>query len=159
MTTTERIAAALALADICDQLEGSTALKDRKEYEARLQAYRAAAPKLRTRAEVDAELAMLVRVYAGIRYDDRSQMHWDAIERLCSEPTAPEAVDMAGAVASWEPDAAEPSCSVCDGKGYTDSCACKYVHSCRFCPAGDRWRRGRVGEPMLNPNRAKERNE
>ncbi|HEX5011676.1 MAG TPA: hypothetical protein VFY71_14885 [Planctomycetota bacterium] len=95
----ERIAAALALAEavdaaarVCDATEGTPPDLFQRAWQARcdaLAAYRATAPKLRTRAEVDAERilnldAFRAGVINGCALVDRDQA-------LCREETAPDA--------------------------------------------------------------------
>ena len=140
-----RIDAALRLAEAVDEygkelrMFGPINVVEPTNYTrlaAALSAYRATLPELRSRAEVDAEIAHEVRYYSameppGIGPEPSALI--EKLNRLVVEPTAPE----------------EPACSVCDGKGYTDDCNCEYVHSCNVCPAGARWSKG---IPMRNAN-------
>lgn len=94
----ERIAAALALAKAADTWYGLEATEEQpgwceesKAMFRAMQAYRATAHKPRTRAEVDAEIAKLTREcveneWAG---DDDYEL-WEAVTKLCREPTARE---------------------------------------------------------------------
>lgn len=105
-----RIDAALRLAEsvdaaarACDALDGTPPDVFQRTFNARcqaLEAYRATLPKLRTRAEVDAEIATLVRDYHQhiTRPGWKETPDWDSfsdgekrdLNRLCAEPTAPE---------------------------------------------------------------------
>lgn len=89
--TPERIAAALALAEACDDYFSGDAMVSGIVFGA-LQAYRATAPRLRTRAEVDAEIAGIMRdVYrAGLGSVFYSVDESLRLSRLCAEPTATE---------------------------------------------------------------------
>ena len=88
-----RIDAALRLADAVDAYE-EAGPESWKEYVVEpLKVYRATLPKLRTRAEVDAEIAETCRSYyradpPGIR--DTANGLLRVLDRLCAEATAPE---------------------------------------------------------------------
>lgn len=79
----ERIAAALALAEAA---ESNGTLSE--QFMAALQAYRATLPKLRTRAEVDAEIAALIRGVMSTDHKALFQSHYGRLEALCAEPIA-----------------------------------------------------------------------
>jgi hypothetical protein len=102
--TPERIAAALALADSTSSLalasddpSGSkVTLEMLHAHQAKIRAYRATAPKLRTRAEVDAQIAAEIRasVALGSQCDcltgpaQSDGLRSSRIRVLCCEPTA-----------------------------------------------------------------------
>lgn len=88
-----RIAAALALAEADDAWFGETDGppdsgwdRESKDHYLRLQSYRATAPKLRTRAEVDAEIAKVSREFWSNPHLDLDRR--ERLENLCAEPTA-----------------------------------------------------------------------
>lgn len=113
--TPERIPAALALEERVARLERAT---EHAPYQGRIRALneirdaleRPTAPKLRTRAEVDAEIVTLVRAYMDERY--RTDRHdqaklavmWQQTAELTAEPTAPEGVTYAP---GWNPNRAK----------------------------------------------------
>ena len=92
-----------------------------------LHAYEAEiAPRLRTRAEVDAEIARTVRTI-GSRGGPHTptELHPTTADlqhlvALRDELTAPEAETLV-------------DCDVCDGKGETHDCSCAYPHRCYRC--------------------------
>lgn len=94
----ERIAAALALAEAVDaaaracDLDGTPPELFQRTFLARceaLAAYRATAPRLRTRAEVDAEMVSLMRDRCGRGGTlDEDQQLWIRFNELAREPTA-----------------------------------------------------------------------
>ncbi len=86
-----RIDAALRLARAVDIMDREYPGESTPRVSEALSAYRATLPRLRTRAEVDADLVHQLRRYAKltIEHRDRSNL-WPDIERLCAEPTAPE---------------------------------------------------------------------
>jgi hypothetical protein len=94
--TPERIAAALALAEAVDAYYTKATDERAKAHQTALAAYRATAPKLRTRAEVDAEIVAKVREHSRLwpehgPDDPRAAgARWAAIQALCREQTAPE---------------------------------------------------------------------
>lgn len=84
----ETIAAALRLADCCNKFNEGP--HDGGEYKKALSAYRATLPKLRTRAEVDAEIATFIRVAHGAGYFTviSGAVNFSSqLEKLCDEPT------------------------------------------------------------------------
>ncbi len=94
--TPERIAAALALAEADDFHERHPSLDAAyKAHDAALKAYRATAPKLRTRAEVDAEIATVVRMAYGagsVQVRSGAVNMTGRIEALCAERTMADAI-------------------------------------------------------------------
>jgi hypothetical protein len=95
--TPERIAAALALAEASvkylNQLRHPTDESDFNPVESAIDAYRATAPKLRTRAEVDAEIATVMRVAFGagsVQVRSGAVNMTSRLEELCDEPLAPD---------------------------------------------------------------------
>jgi hypothetical protein len=116
--TLERLARALDTHHLDAPVSGDRMLMDA------LTAWRAEiAPRLRTRADVDAEIATICRVAYGagnIAVVSGAVNMSNRIEKLCAEPTAPEAETLV-------------DCDVCDGKGETHDCSCAYPHRCYRC--------------------------
>ncbi|HEU4582484.1 MAG TPA: hypothetical protein VFS67_29705 [Polyangiaceae bacterium] len=109
----ERIAAALALAEADCALatavdgEGRVPPELLQARQDAIRAYRATAPKLRTRAEVDAEIAKLTREcveneWAG---GEDGYKRWERVTALCGEETAPEPTELG---------ACPPDCVACN---------------------------------------------
>jgi hypothetical protein len=99
LPTPERIAAALALAEACEArakalnyIERGTA--EHHIWNVAFPAYRATAPKpLRTRAEVDADLAACARLWVSEKNVEVNVQNWRRMQALCSEPLAPDPAD------------------------------------------------------------------
>jgi hypothetical protein len=142
----ERIAAALALAE-ADEFHYRN--KDNKfahdAHMAALEAYRATAPKpLRTRAEVDAEIATVMRVAFGagsVQVRSGAVNMTSRLEELCDEPLAPDPTDSgSGRDDDAGPPLVPPSPA---GAAYPEHCTCdalklKPLELCPACPKRQR---------------------